>query len=258
MTRWGSALVLAMLVLCAGRVRADQAPVKAEADPAARAGDATAPWDPIEGVNRKMFWFNEQLDRWVMTPAAKGWNWLAPDAVQRSISRFFDNSQLPVVFVNDLLQGKPKAAAVDAGRFLANTTIGLAGFLDPAAEWGLADHDEDFGQTLAVWGAGPGPYLVVPFWGPSNIRDGAGALTDNAWVWFVPVWYATTAARAGWAINDRSLVLREVDEARKASLDFYVAVRDAYAQRRRRMIADEIDTRVHDEEDLYFPIGDMD
>jgi phospholipid-binding lipoprotein MlaA len=257
MTRWGRALALGVLALCAGRARADQVPVKAEANPAARAGDADAPWDPIEGFNRKMFWFNEQLDRWVMTPAAKGWDWVAPDAVQRSISRFFDNSQLPIVCVNDLLQGKPKAAAVDAGRFLTNTTIGLVGLLDPATEWGLADHDEDFGQTLAVWGAGPGPYLVVPVWGPSNIRDGSGALVDNAWVWFVPGWY-TTAARAGWAINDRSLVLREVDEARKASLDFYVAVRDAYAQRRRRLIADEIDTRVHDEEDLYFPIGNMD
>jgi phospholipid-binding lipoprotein MlaA len=221
----------------------------------ARAGDAEAPWDPIQGFNRKMFWFNEQADRFVMTPVAKGWDWIAPDAVQRGISRFFDNSRLPVVFVNDLLQGKPADAAVDAGRFLANTTIGLVGFLDPATVWGLADHDEDFGQTLAVWGLGPGPYLVVPLWGPGNVRDGVGSLTDNAWAWFVPGFY-TTAARVGWALNDRSLALDEVDEARAASLDFYAAVRDAYAQRRRRLIADEIETKVHDEDELYFPIGE--
>jgi phospholipid-binding lipoprotein MlaA len=254
MRRWRKAIAVTTMLVCSGAVRADQIPIKAETDPTVTGTDPAAPSDPIEGFNRKMFWFNEQLDRFVMTPVAKGWDWVTPDAVQRGVSRFFDNSRLPIVFVNDLLQGKPKAAAVDAGRFLLNTVVGLVGFLDPATEWGLTDHDEDFGQTLAVWGLGPGPYLVVPIWGPSNVRDGTGALTDNAWVWFVPGFY-TTAARAGWAVNDRSLVLREVDEARKASLDFYAAVRDAYAQRRRRLIADEIDTKVHDEEGLYFPIG---
>jgi phospholipid-binding lipoprotein MlaA len=103
-----------------------------------------------------------------------------------------------------------------------------------------------------VWGTGPGPYLVVPFWGPSNVRDGTGALLDNAWSWFTPGSYVT-AGRVAWAVNDRSLVLREIDEARKASLDFYVAVRDAYGQRRRRLIGDETETKVHDETDLYFP-----
>lgn len=256
MRRWWSALACVAVVVGAVEAFADQPPIKSEANPEATADDPNAPWDPLEGFNRKMFWFNEQLDRFVMTPVAKGWNWVAPDPVQRGVSRFFDNSQLPIVFVHDLLQAKPKAALVDAGRFLTNTVVGLAGFLDPATVWGLEDHDEDFGQTLAVWGLGPGPYLVVPAWGPSNIRDGAGALADNAWVWFVPGFY-TTAARVGWAVNDRSLVLKEVDEARQASLDFYVAVRDAYGQRRRRLIADETDTKVHNEEDLYFLGGEV-
>jgi phospholipid-binding lipoprotein MlaA len=252
MMRWGLALVLGAALACAGRVWADQTPIKSDANPAAREDDPNAPWDPLEGFNRKMFWFNEQLDRFVLSPAATGWDWLAPDPVQRGVSRFFDNTQQPIGAVNDLLQAKPLQAAKDMGRFLANTVVGLAGFLDPASEWGLEDHDEDFGQTLAVWGVGPGPYLVVPFWGPTNFRDGSGSLVDNAWVWFTPGFYVT-GGRVAWAINDRSLVLREVDEARKASLDFYVAVRDAYGQRRRRMIADKTETSVEDEEDIYFP-----
>jgi phospholipid-binding lipoprotein MlaA len=251
MRGWAVAGVLAGL-LAAVPAGADQIPIKAEANPEAAADDPRAPWDPIEGFNRKMFWFNEQLDRFVMTPVATGWDWIAPDAVQRGFSRFFDNTQLPITFVNNLLQGKPGDAAVDAGRFLTNTTIGLVGFLDVAGEWGLEDNDEDFGQTLAVWGLGAGPYLVVPFWGPTNARDGTGSLVDNIWAWFTPGFYVT-AGRVAWAVNDRSLVLDEVDELRKASLDFYVAVRDAYGQRRRRQIADETDTKVHDEEDIYFP-----
>jgi phospholipid-binding lipoprotein MlaA len=102
-----------------------------------------------------------------------------------------------------------------------------------------------------VWGVPDGPYLVVPFWGPTNVRDGAGSLVDNAWVWFTPGYYVTIG-RVVWAVNDRSLVLREVDEARKASVDFYAAVRDAYGQRRRRLISDTTE-RVEDESDLYFP-----
>jgi phospholipid-binding lipoprotein MlaA len=253
MRLWGTLGALALgALLLGGAARADQPPIKSEANPAARADDPNAPWDPWQGLNRKLFWFNDQLDHYALTPAAKGLTYVAPKAVRRSISRFFDNSQLPVVFVNDLLQGKPKAAAVDVGRFLTNTTIGLGGLLDPASVWGLEDHDEDFGQTFAVWGIPAGPYLVVPFWGPTTVRDGTGSLVDNAWVWFTPGYYVTIG-RVVWAVNDRSLVLREIDEARKASLDFYVAVRDAYGQRRRRLINDSTETRVEDETDLYFP-----
>jgi phospholipid-binding lipoprotein MlaA len=252
MRLWGTlgTLVVGGLLL-GGISRADQTPIKSDANPAARANDPSAPWDPWQGFNRKMFWLNDQIDRFALTPAAKGLAWVAPEAVRRSLSRFFDHTQLPVVFVNDLLQGKPKDAAVDLGRFVTNTAIGLGGFLDPASVWGLADHDEDFGQTFAVWGIPDGPYLVVPFWGPLNVRDGAGALVDNAWVWFTPGYYVTIG-RVVWAVNDRSLVLREVDEARAASVDFYAAVRDAYGQRRRRLINDTTE-RVDDETDLYFP-----
>ncbi|HWP64577.1 MAG TPA: VacJ family lipoprotein [Candidatus Limnocylindria bacterium] len=239
-------------MLVAGAAWADQPPLESEVRPGAETGDSHAPWDPLQGFNRKMFWFNEKVDQWVLTPAATGLTYVAPEPVRRSISRFFDNTQLPLVVLHDLLQGKPKTAASDLGRFLTNTTIGLVGFLDPASVWGLEDHDEDFGQTLAVWGVPAGPYLVVPFWGPTNFRDGTGSLVDNAWVWFTPG-YWVTIGRVVWAVNDRSLVLREVDEARKASLDFYAAVRDAYGQRRRRLITDATDTRVQDETDLYFP-----
>jgi phospholipid-binding lipoprotein MlaA len=253
MMRGGAvALVCALALGTAATCAADEPPVAAEAGPdtAGWPGDV---WDPWEPFNRKMFWFNDRvLDRFVLAPVATGWDRVAPDPVQRSVSNFFDHTTLPLVVLHDLLQWKPKAAGVATGRFLANTLMGGVGFLDPATDWGLPDQDEDAGQTFAVWGLGPGPYVVVPFWGPTTVRDGVGQLADNAWVWFTPGFY-TTGARMVAAVNERSLVLDEVDEARQASLDFYSAVRHAYGARRARQIEDREDTKVQDEDQLYFP-----
>jgi phospholipid-binding lipoprotein MlaA len=125
-----------------------------------------ADYDPLEPLNRKVFWFNDHVDRYVLEPVAKGWDRIAPDPVERSVSNFFVNLRSPVVVGNDLLQGKVKDGASDLGRFAVNTTVGVVGFFDYATRLGLPKHVEDFGQTLGWWGVPAGPYLVLPLLGP--------------------------------------------------------------------------------------------
>lgn len=221
---------------------------------AARAPGPAAPVsDPIEGFNRKIFWFNDKVDTYVIEPAAKGWDWALPRGVQRSISNFFANVRFPIVAANDLLQGKLRDGAVDAGRFGINTTVGVLGFFDPAAAWGLERHDEDFGQTLGRWGLGPGPYLVLPILGPSNPRDAVGLGVDAALsvVPFFAPWYASLGARVVDTVNARSLVLDEVETAKESAFDFYVFVRDAYYQRRSALVSDQQETPLGPSEDIY-------
>src|SRR5262249_45832272 len=122
---------------------------------------------------------NESVDRHVAKPVAKAYKKVTPHFVQTGISNFLDNLNYPVVLVNDLLQAKFKATLNDTGRLLLNTTVGLAGLLDPATDAGLDKNDEDFGQTLGRWGLRPGPYLMLPFLGPSDIRDGIGKYADT-------------------------------------------------------------------------------
>lgn len=220
-----------------------------EADEPGVARDA----DPLETMNRGIFWFNEQVDRWALKPVATAWDFVLPDRVQTSIRNVFDNAALPINLGNNLLQGKPKAAGITVARFAVNTTVGVAGLFDPAAHWGLEPHVEDFGQTLGVWGVPPGPYLVLPLLGPSTVRDGGGLAVDSlsrVWPWFAP-FYVSMGVAVGNAVNERSLVLEEVAQARAASLDFYAAVRQAYLERRRRLISDA-KAPVEDENDLYF------
>ncbi len=146
------------LALAAGLVLAILS-LPAHADPPA-AGSEDDPWEPF---NRGVFWFNDQLDGYVVEPVARGWDFVMPKDVQTWIDNFFDNVHAPIDGVNALLQGKPRDAGVAFGRFLFNSTVGFAGFFDPAAsELGLDEVREDFGQTLAVWGLGSGPYLVLP------------------------------------------------------------------------------------------------
>ena len=208
--------------------------------------------DPIEGFNRKIFWFNDKVDVWVFEPVAKGWDFIAPRRVQTSIANFFGNLHFPIDFLNDALQWKPVDVTKDVARFAVNTTVGVLGFFDPATGWGFPASDEDFGQTLAVWGLPSGPYLVLPILGGSNPRDAVGLGVDYAFsiipffVDAIPVWGALAVR----TVNDRSLVLHQVAEAKEASLDFYVAVRNAYVQRRRRQVPDDT-SEVHD--DLYYP-----
>ena len=221
--------------------------------PAGAAEDDRLDGDPIERFNRSMFWFNDHVDTYVLVPVATAWDKVIPSGVQRSLTNFFDNLRFPIVVTNNLLQGKFKNAASDVGRFLVNTTAGAAGFFDLATEAGLVAHNEDFGQTLGYWGVPPGPYLVLPLLGPSNVRDGAGLVPDGfmaVYPWFVGFVY-NVSARAVDVVNTRSRYLKQVEEAKAASIDYYTAVRNAYIQRRKSLVNDGAATTKEESEDLY-------
>ncbi len=129
------------------------------------------PRDPLEPINRAIYQFNEGLDKTVVSPAAELYRGVLPQFVRTGVSNFFANINDVLIALNNLLQGKLPDAVSDVGRVAVNTTVGLLGVLDVATEIGLEKHDEDFGQTLGRWGVGDGPYLVLPFFGPSNLRD---------------------------------------------------------------------------------------
>lgn len=214
-------------------------------------GCASSP-DPWEGMNRGTFWFNERLDRYALEPVATAWDWVFPERVETSISNFFDNLGMPIVFVNDLLQAKPVAASQDVGRFAVNTTLGIAGFFDPASRFGIPENDEDFGQTFGRWGCPPGPYLVLPLLGPSSVRDAFGRVGDAAatvYAYFVP-WTVTAGMTAVATANVRASLLEEIRQDREESLDFYVFVRNAYLENREHRVRDEAPSEP--EEDLYY------
>ncbi|MGH7805059.1 MAG: MlaA family lipoprotein [Candidatus Binatia bacterium] len=229
----------------------------AETTPSAAVFEEQDPW---QGVNRKVFWFNDQLDVYVLEPVATGYDWVVPDRAQTSVANFFRNVRFPVVLGNDLLQGKMNAAATEVGRFFVNTTVGVVGLFDPATGWGLVSPEEDFGQTLGWWGAGTGPYLVLPILGPSTIRDGAGILVDvpmSVAPFFVNS-YILYGARVLEVVNYRAQVLDTAAQAKEASVDYYTFMRNAYLQRREALVNDQTtpattETRSANEEDLYFP-----
>ena len=204
------------------------------------AGDSADPW---QGVNRAFFSFNEGLDRWVLEPVAKGWDFVLPDFAQRAIRNAFDHVRFPIHFSNNLLQAKPADAGRDVARFLVNTTVGIGGLMDPASTIGLPASNEDFGQTLGVWGVPTGPYLMLPVFGPSNVRDGVGLVVDtsmNVASYYVPI-YATVGLTVGNTVNRRSMVIEELAAERRAALDFYEAVRSAYTQYREALVKDRGD-----------------
>ncbi len=212
-------------------------------------------YDPLESFNRKMFWFNDEVDTWVLAPAATGWEKVLPRAVRTSVSNFFGNLRTPIVAVNDLLQAKLLPSAKDVGRFAVNTTVGVAGFFDPASRWGLERREQDFGATLGVWGVPAGPYLVLPLLGPSSPRDAGGLAVDTAisvTPFFVD-WYYLFGARVLDTVNARSFTLEEVRNAKAAALDYYAFVRKAYLQRRRALISGEAELSPEEQQELYYP-----
>jgi phospholipid-binding lipoprotein MlaA len=219
------------------------------------------PQDPLEPLNRKIFAFNDKVDVYFVEPVARGWDWLLPDGVQRAIRRFGEHIDFPIYFVNDLLQGKLQGAGNDLARFVVNTTAGGLGFFDPAAKWGITSTYEDTGQTFGVWGIPGGPYLVIPFYGPSTPRDLAGLAGDWAlaiYPFLVQATYVTTPFTAVELINLRSLYLAEVRTNKEQALDYYAFVRNAYLQRRRAQILDTTQTPAAEEEDLYETEPDTD
>jgi phospholipid-binding lipoprotein MlaA len=185
--------------------------------------------DPWEGFNRKMQAFNDWADRWVLKPVAKGYVKVIPSPLRRGVGNVFDNLWTPLTIVNQLLQGKGGASLNDTGRFLMNSTVGLAGLFDPATSVGLARHDETFGQTFGVWGIPSGPYLVLPFLGPSTVRNGVGRIGDVQF--FAPRYIEDTAWRIGvTALYFVDLRSRLLSAEELISGDRYLFIRDAYLQ----------------------------
>lgn len=218
--------------------------------------------DPWMGLNRHVFAFNDALDRWILVPVAKGYDFVMPERAEQWVTNFTTNLWFPVTFVNCVLQAKPREATQSLARFIVNTTFGIGGFGDPATSVDIPAPYEDFGQTLGHWGVGPGPYMVLPFLGPSNVRDTAGRAADSAtvvWPYFVP-WYASTTVGVVDVVSTRERYLDQVDDLRRTSVDFYAATRDAYLQRRQALVEDRVgsvDEKKHldAEDDLYFPEG---
>ncbi len=192
--------------------------------------------DPWEGFNEKMFDFNrEVLDRFFLKPIATGWDFLLPDLVQRGFRNMFDNLDVVRRVVNNSLQAKFLGAGTELARFTINSTIGLAGFFDIAKDaFGIDQRDEDTGQTFGTWGMGPGPYLVLPFLPPMNVRDGIGYAFDSAMFppsYFIP-WWGSLAGTFTETVNERSLNLDRFERVAETTVDLYGAVRSAYLQRR--------------------------
>ena len=229
-------------------------------DPFAKADEEGEEYDPWEPFNTSVFEFNRKLDKYALKPIAQGYDFIIPDFVQVGISNMFYNLRFPQRFLNNVFQGKVKGAGIEVGRFLLNTTVGYAGFLDLAKEIDLVTPDEDFGQTLGFYGMKPGPYLVLPFLQPFTVRDFAGYVTDiflNPINWLVapiievegiPSLIAhknrTTTTllqigvRVGEIVNERSRNLEKFQGVEEATLDLYTAVRNAYLQSRTRAIRD--------------------
>jgi len=195
-------------------------------------------YDPWEGFNRSVFSFNEGADRIIAKPLAQGYRAITPDPVERSISRVFSNLAEVRNVLNNLLQGKPGQAANNGGRFLVNSTLGLLGIFDVADKMGLSKTDnEDFGQTLAHWGLAPGPYVMLPFMGPSTLRGAVGLPLDSL---ADPVTHIDDVPTRNSALFMGLIELRAslLDTEGLISGDKYIFIREAYLQRRDYLIND--------------------
>lgn len=218
--------------------------------------------DPWEGMNRDIFVMNDTVDRNILKPIAKGYQWITPQFVDTGITNFFSNLSDVGVSINDFLQAKPKQGMMDTTRFLINSTVGIAGFVDIASLIKLPKHEEDFAQTLAVWGVPRGPYFVMPFYGPSSIRGVSGFIGDTL---LHPLTYTFLFANSGvsWGgaglravnlIDARADFLGAEAVASEAAMDRYIFFRSAYIQRRDYLIHDgeiqPLELEDLDEEDL--------
>jgi phospholipid-binding lipoprotein MlaA len=219
------------------------------------AGEEYDPWEPM---NTSIFEFNRQMDRFVLKPVATGYNFVTPDLVQIGISNFFYNIHFAPRFLNNIFQGKVKGAGIELGRFLINSTVGIAGFFDVAKKIDLVTPEEDLGQTLGFYGVKPGPYLVVPFLPPFTVRDFVGYVGDiflNPINWLVvPIievedvpsviahknrattGIIQTGSRVFEIVNERSRNLEKFQGVEEATLDLYTAVRNGYLQKRAQAI----------------------
>mgnify|MGYP001249061711 FL=1 len=196
--------------------------------------------DPLQPFNRAMFTFNNAVDRVFFRPLAVGYRAVLPQAVRNGVNNFFNNLRAPTTLLNDVLQGKPKRAQETINRFLVNSTIGLLGFVDIATGLGFPEHQEDYGQTLAVWGVPAGPYIVLPLLGPSTLRDAVGKVPE----FYIadPLWEpddtAVTIARFSVRAVDIRSRLLDLDRIIKMQVDPYLFFRETYLQNRQRAILD--------------------
>lgn len=200
--------------------------------------------DPFEGSNRVMLSINEGIDKAVIEPVARGYRYVAPKPVRNSVRNFLRNLKSPVIMGNELLQGDLTGFANATGRLVINTLLGVGGLFDVADMGGIEYQSEDFGQTLATWGVGNGPYFVAPLLGPTTLRDGSGMLVDS---FLDPVriymfnhdleWLHYTRMGVN-AIDQREELLDVIDDLRRNSFDYYAALRSAYFQRREALIND--------------------
>jgi phospholipid-binding lipoprotein MlaA len=232
---WAAALLLAVLQGCA-------------------TGPNANPADPLEPFNRTVFNFNDGLDRAVLKPVATGYRNITPQPVRTGVTNFFGNLSDVWSMVNNILQGKPREATDSLFRVTVNTVFGLGGILDFASQMNIEKHKEDFGQTLGVYGVGPGAYIVLPLLGPSTVRDTAGSIVDGYGdivirAHNVPVRNTGVVLRA---VNGRANLLEAGDVLDQAALDKYSFTRDIYLQRRASLINDNPDAK---EERFDLPEG---
>ncbi len=193
--------------------------------------------DPWESMNRKTFAFNEFIDSCCFKPVAKGYRAITPDFLEDGFSNFFGNATEVLTIVNDLAQGKFAQGGQDTLRFIVNSTVGIAGFIDIGSRIGLEEHDEDFGQTLAVWGVGEGPFVMLPFFGPKTLLGSATLYPDSA----VTMLNTIDNESTKYALSGLSFVsLRAglLDIEKLAAGDRYTFLRDTYLQRRAFLVSD--------------------
>jgi phospholipid-binding lipoprotein MlaA len=217
-------------------------------NPQAEAAEAEDFNDPLEDINRKIFDFNQVVDRNVLVPVAKAYRTVLPDPVRDSLRDFLRNLREPLIFASDALQGEFERAGQTFARFTLNSTLGMAGFIDVAGRWGeLPYHEDDFGLTLGVWGVPEGPYVVVPVLGPSTPRDLGGQVaegfgdpftrlvTGNPYnLYWIPVLRGGVSG-----IDQRSRYIETLADIERTSLDFYATIRSLYRQRRAALIRHE-------------------
>jgi phospholipid-binding lipoprotein MlaA len=207
--------------------------------------------DPLEPINRKIYAFNDTVDRYFFRPVGKGYNFVLPQPIRNGVGNFFDHWTYPVTIVNGFLQGKFRQGTEDTVRFVFNTTFGLLGFFDPATKGGLTKHTEDFGLTFARWGIPQGPYVVIPVLGPFTARSGIGILgniqvnpvmqIDNSSV--------RTKLVIAWFIESRAALIGP-DETVQDAYDPYMFLRDAYLQNRDYLLNGSTEDDAFFEEDF--------
>ena len=209
------------------------------------------PRDPWEGFNRKSYAFNDAIDRAVLKPLAEGYQEGVPAPAREGVNNFFGNLEDVGTSLNNFLQGKPAEGFSDAGRVVINTVFGFFGLWDLATPLGLEKHYEDFGQTLGVWGVQSGPYLVIPFLGPSTARDAPAKAVDPSW------YYSNAVDSSGvywglWSLDkvrERANLLKAEGVMAEAALDKYSFIRDSWLQRRRSQVYDGSPPRIKEEDE---------